>query len=83
MSPKRFPSVLRDLGEKRIVDELIVPRFPPAPGQSFGIGDDCAVFPPQTMERLLVATTDPCPTPVICILEPVDLYHYGLSLIHI
>jgi thiamine-monophosphate kinase len=77
MSTDKDVRILRDLGERRIVKELIAPRFPTVPGQLFGIGDDCAMLPPPPPGHVLVMTTDPCPTPVICMLEPPDLYHYG------
>lgn len=68
---------LRDLGERRIVQELIVPRFPPLAEHILGLGDDCAVLPPPQVGHALVVTTDPCPEPVVCLLEDTDLYHWG------
>lgn len=68
---------LRSLGERRIVNELIAPRFPLAEGHIIGIGDDCAVIPAQPLNHNLVMTIDPCPVPVVCLVEPLDFYHYG------
>lgn len=67
---------LIDLGERRIVSELISHRFRTPPNALLGIGDDCAVFPSPTDEDIVV-TIDPCPTPVVCMLNGVDYYHYG------
>src|SRR5258707_7017553 len=67
---------LGKLGERRIVDELVRPRFPSS-NVIVGIGDDCAVLPPAKPDELLVFTTDPCPIPVICLLGETDFYHYG------
>lgn len=68
---------LRDLGEKRIVMELIAPRFPKVKGHIVDIGDDCAVIPSPPSDHVLVMTTDPCPIPVVCLVETHDFYHYG------
>lgn len=68
---------LRDLGERRIIKELIAPRFPTVDDNFVGIGDDCAIIPFPTSGDDIVVTTDPCPTPVSCIIGPVDYYHYG------
>jgi thiamine-monophosphate kinase len=67
---------LGQLGERRIVEELVRPRFPSS-NVVVGIGDDCAVLPPAKPDELLVFTTDPCPVPVICLLGETDFYHYG------
>lgn len=71
------PLQLRDLGEARIVRDLIVPRFPSPTADVTGIGDDAAILPAPPPGHVLVATTDPCPTPVICLLEKLDYYHFG------
>jgi thiamine-monophosphate kinase len=68
---------LSDLGERRIIDELIKRRFLPNPTLILGIGDDCAVIPSPPPGHDSVFTIDPCPTPVICLIEPNDWYHYG------
>lgn len=68
---------LRDLGERRIVHELIIPRFEAQGKALVKIGDDCAVLPAPSPDEVLVMTTDPCPIPVICILDQPDFYHYG------
>ena len=70
-------TTLNDLGEHRIVRELIEPRFPTLAATIVGIGDDCAVLPAPPHDHVLVLTTDPCPTPVVCQIESPDYYHYG------
>lgn len=77
MSINYKDSKLKSLGERRIVKELIAPRFPKTDDQLIGIGDDCAVLLPPPPGQHLVMTTDPCPTPVICQLETPNFYHYG------
>lgn len=69
--------VLGDLGERQIVQKMIMPRFPAMATHSIGLGDDCAAFPPPPVGQLLVWTVDPCPTPVSCLIGNVDYYHYG------
>jgi len=69
---------LRDLGERRIVEELIAPRFKrDRDSLILGIGDDCAVLSLPQPDEVLTLTTDPCPTPVACLLGETDLFHYG------
>ncbi|MCE5197370.1 MAG: thiamine-phosphate kinase [Armatimonadota bacterium] len=68
---------LRDLGERRIVQELIIPRFPALADHIVAIGDDAVVLPPVPGDQAIVLTTDPCPTPVVCLIEQPDMFHYG------
>lgn len=68
---------LRDLGEREILNQLIIPRFPAIANQVGKRGDDCAVLPAPPAGQLLVMTTDPCPIPVVCLLETPNFYHYG------
>jgi thiamine-monophosphate kinase len=68
---------LGQLGERRIVEELIRPRFAGSRDLVVGIGDDCAVLSPPPPGEVIVFTTDPCPTPVIVLLGDTDFYHYG------
>jgi thiamine-monophosphate kinase len=76
--PKENPDVvLRDLGERRIVEELISPRFPTPASFLVGIGDDCAIMRFLPDGEAVVVTIDPCPTPVQCIVAPNDYYYYG------
>lgn len=75
--PIREQLTLRDLGERRIIQELIAPRFPAVGDNITGIGDDCAIIHAVSPDECLVMTTDPCPTPVSCIIGPIDYYHYG------
>ena len=72
---------LCDLGEDRIVDDLIVPRFP-AVGYLLGGPDDCAVLPLDT-GGMLVHSADPCPAPVVYNLFDRDPYHYGWLVVTI
>jgi thiamine-monophosphate kinase len=69
---------LREIGERRIVEELIAPRFRRETASLIvGIGDDCAVLSAPALDEVLTFTTDPCPTPVACLLGQDDLFHYG------
>jgi thiamine-monophosphate kinase len=68
---------LGNLGERRLVAEVLRPRY----GQLLSFGDDCAVvpeLPPWPFE--LVATTDPCPEPLVASLGWNDLYFHGWLL---
>lgn len=62
---------LGELGERRILAELLLPRYRDVPA----FGDDCAVF-----GRDLVATTDSCPTPLVASLGMNDPFHTGWLL---
>lgn len=77
LSARLLGARLRDLGEGKLVRELIQPRFPSSEAQVVGIGDDCAVLQPLLPDHAFVVTTDPCPLPVVCVLEQPDYYHYG------
>lgn len=72
---------LGDLGEARIVKELIIPKFPSVEGHVVGIGDDCVVIPVPSPDYALAMTIDPCPTPVACLIKALDkpqgMHHYG------
>lgn len=73
---------LVDLGERKIVSSIIGEFFGEAAdpkGVVVGFGDDAAVVEPPGSDRQLVLTTDPCPTPAICMVDPAarNLYHYG------
>jgi thiamine-monophosphate kinase len=69
-------AVLRDLGERRLVVEVLGPRYS---GDNGPFGDDCAtlVVPP---DHRLVVTTDPCPKPMAEVLGFDDLYYRGWLL---
>ncbi|MCH6170769.1 thiamine-phosphate kinase [Pseudonocardia alaniniphila] len=62
---------LADLGERRIYDEVIEPRYRDVPS----FGDDCADF-----GHGLVVTTDSCPTPLLERIGERDLYYSGWLL---
>jgi thiamine-monophosphate kinase len=74
------PSTLQDLGERRIIEEVLRPRFGKERSEEFG--NDCAIvgnaddWPSTT----LVATTDPCPEPMSSFLGYKDLYYRGWLL---
>lgn len=68
---------LQDLGERRIIAEVLAPRY--SSGTRFG--DDCASLPlPAGDQQVLIATTDPCPPPMAGILGFDDLYYTGWLL---
>src|SRR5690348_5822441 len=71
--------VLSDLGERRIVEEILRPRY----DRGQGFGDDCAILdwpgaPPAGAQ--LVASTDPAPRPVAATLGFSDPYYEGWLL---
>jgi thiamine-monophosphate kinase len=71
---------LGDLGEQRIIEELLRPRYAQ---QSQAFGDDCAWLGyPMTASSnaVMVATTDPCPEPMAIMLGYRDYYYYGWLL---
>lgn len=76
-STSRGIPVLSDFGEQGILNHIRT-LLPPNTKENIilGIGDDCAAIQPEFGE-LIVATTDPCPQPVVSILEKDDLWYYG------
>lgn len=62
---------LVDLGEHRIIEELLAPRY-----ASDDFGDDCAVVGVPVGAEV-VASTDPCPEPAVFGLGFEDLFHMG------
>lgn len=79
MNADRRDSLLGEVGERRLIAEVLGPRY----SGTLSFGDDCAVvpeLPPWPFE--LVATTDPCPEPLVASLEPEwqDLYYQGWLL---
>jgi thiamine-monophosphate kinase len=71
---------LGDLGERRIIEELLRPRYG---GRGGVFGDDCAwlAVPRAGSDgAVLVATTDPCPEPMAIMLGFQDHYYYGWLL---
>lgn len=68
---------LDDLGEHRLVAEVLARRYHDAPG----FGDDCAPVPLAAGVGFeLVSTMDPCPTPLVSALGWDDLYWWGWLL---
>lgn len=68
---------LKDLGERSIVNDLIVERFESVKNNF----DDAAVIPSELIEGDIVVTTDPCPKPVACILYGEDMRLYGMMTV--
>jgi len=56
MSTMDSRRTLRELGEHRIVEQLIAPRFRYPADRVIGIGDDCAVIPSPGIGSSLVFT---------------------------
>lgn len=69
-------TVLRDFGERRIIEEVLRPRYG---SSSDAFGDDCATFTVPPGHRLVV-TTDPCPQPMAELLGFSDPYYRGWLL---
>lgn len=71
-----------DLGEKGILENLIYRRFNKLPSWCSDIGNDGSVLsvPPG---NVIVASTDPCPTPVVSLIKARDYYDYGWLLMTI
>jgi len=71
------PRALASLGERQLVSQVLGPRYHGV--ASFG--DDCAVVPELPAWPFeLVATTDPCPEPLVFSLGYTDLYYQGWLL---
>jgi thiamine-monophosphate kinase len=69
---------LGDLGERRIIAELLAQRYAAGGGR---FGDDCASVPmPAVPNGHLVVTTDPCPPPMAAHLGFDDPYYRGWLL---
>jgi len=71
---------LMDLGERRIVEELLAPRYQLKGAKYFG--NDCAFvqLDQESNDVDLVATTDPCPEPMASMLGFGDQYFRGWLL---
>ena len=68
--------VLRDLGERRLIDEILRPRYA---SSTDTFGDDCASLVVPSGHRLIV-TTDPCPQPMAELLGFADPFFRGWLL---
>ena len=74
--PAAWPT-LASFGERRLIAGLLGPRY----RTTVSFGDDCAVVPQlPTGPFELVATTDPCPEPLVASLGWTDLYYQGWLL---
>jgi thiamine-monophosphate kinase len=71
---------LGDIGERKIIDEILRPRY--GQSESYQFGDDCAFVSnvSELPDGRIVATTDPCPEPVASLLGFTDLYYRGWLL---
>ena len=67
---------LVDLGERRLIEEVLAPRY----AAQGGFGDDCAPVGALSPGGHLVATTDPCPPPMAHTLGFEDEYYRGWLL---
>ena len=68
---------LRDLGERRIVEEILRSRYAQ---NALNYGDDCALLPIGLDGKYVTMTTDPCPHPVADLLGFADYYYWGWLL---
>ncbi len=71
---------LNELGERKIIEEILKPRY--ALQGVYNFGNDCAFLSHINlfMDGDLVATTDPCPTPMASFIGFTDLYYWGWLL---
>src|ERR1017187_9544218 len=69
--------VLGTLGERTILSDIIMPRIALGEAGADGIGDDCAEIAVPPAGHTILATTDPCPSPVAFVLGDHDYWHYG------
>lgn len=65
------------LGEQAILTNLILTRLAASKGGVGDIGDDCTAIPLPPADHVLLATTDPCPTPLVFEVADKDFIHYG------
>jgi thiamine-monophosphate kinase len=69
---------LIDIGERRIIDEVIRARLLRGRYRNDRIGDDAGIFEPDLKPgEINLISTDPCPTPVVFELLDQDYWHYG------
>lgn len=70
-------ATLSSLGERGILESVILPRVSRSKAGAHGIGDDCAELLSAELDEILLITTDPCPTPVVFELGDRDYWHFG------
>ena len=69
---------LIDLGEQGILASIVFPSIARSATPEEGPGDDCAmIVVPGLDDTFLLATTDPCPRPLVFELFDADYWHYG------
>ncbi|GLH95596.1 thiamine-phosphate kinase [Phytohabitans aurantiacus] len=73
----RLAATLGDLGEQKIIELILRPRYTTA---EFRFGDDCASVRVPNGAAWLVTTTDPCPEPVAALIGYLDPYFRGWLL---
>lgn len=75
-------TLMKDVGERRIIDEIIIPKFRESKMTSLvSIGDDCVVLPWENNN--LVWTMDPVPLPVVWLLGEKSFFTIGWYLVAI
>ena len=70
--------ILGDLGERRLISEILAPRYQSEINAQFG--DDCALIEWGNESGTLVCSTDPCPYPMAWNIGFRDMYYYGWLL---
>jgi len=69
--------LLGEVGERRLIGDVLKARYGGVPA----FGDDCALLPADLQAGFeIVATTDPCPEPLVASLGWDDYYFYGWLL---
>lgn len=68
---------LSDMGERRILHEIIEKRFPASRDMLVPVGDDAAGILLSGTNNALLLTTDPCPIPVLWLLGEKDYFVFG------
>jgi thiamine-monophosphate kinase len=76
-SSPRMDAALGSLGERTILENIVIPRLSRSAWGVAGIGDDCAEIPAPPRDRMMLVTTDPCPNPLVFELADRDYWHYG------
>jgi thiamine-monophosphate kinase len=70
-------AALGSLGERAILEDIVIPRLSLSTWGVAGIGDDCAEIPVPPQDCTMLVTTDPCPRPLVFELADRDYWHYG------
>ncbi|OIK28700.1 thiamine-phosphate kinase [Streptomyces malaysiense] len=70
-------ATLAELGERAVVERLVLPRLQSRNSLGDVIGDDCALTEPPGPDEVVVSTIDPCPRPVVFDFREPDYLSYG------